>query len=244
MHRRARHLNPANLGANVALDSRFKFSLSSGDAVSSWDDRSSNANNATQATSSNKPSYQTNIQGGQPAIRFDGTNDSLEIPSASNLNHGTGDFGVICLVIIRVSTQNDTGILSKDDYPTSPYKGWLLNRSDVEGGYGFSIRNSSSTDKSIRWNQTNISVDTPYIFSGTRISQNCELFVNGTSRATNTGSTANITNTAPLCLGVLDSNTQYGQVDLMSVIDYSTVSSPLRKRMEHSIAFSFKIACS
>jgi hypothetical protein len=45
--------------------------LSDGAALAAWNDSSTNARNATQATPSLKPLYKTNIQNGLPVVRFD-----------------------------------------------------------------------------------------------------------------------------------------------------------------------------
>lgn len=59
--------------------------------VSEWRDKSGNARNATQSTAINRPTYESfdpntglpsnAIGTGLPAISFDGTNDSLELPT-------------------------------------------------------------------------------------------------------------------------------------------------------------------
>ena len=52
-----------------------------GDVVGGWADQSGNANHATQATTANKPLLKLAIQYGKPVVRFDGTNDGLQIAS-------------------------------------------------------------------------------------------------------------------------------------------------------------------
>ena len=56
------------------------LSLSDGDAVGTWADQSGNANDATQTTAVNKPSFKTNIVNSKPVIRFDGVNDYFSLP--------------------------------------------------------------------------------------------------------------------------------------------------------------------
>lgn len=48
-----------------------------GDGVERWSDASGNGRHADQATSSKRPTYQTNEYNGLPCIRFDGTDDFL-----------------------------------------------------------------------------------------------------------------------------------------------------------------------
>lgn len=46
-----------------------------GDPVGRWQDLSSGANHATQATSSKRPAYKTAVLNGRPVVRFDGVDD-------------------------------------------------------------------------------------------------------------------------------------------------------------------------
>jgi hypothetical protein len=55
------------------------LSLSDGDPVSTWADSSGNGNDATQGTAGLRPLYKTNIVGGKPVVRFDGTDDYLAL---------------------------------------------------------------------------------------------------------------------------------------------------------------------
>ena len=51
--------------------------------VARWEDKSGNARHATQGTSANRPARKTAIQGGLDVLRFDGSDDSLSIPSST-----------------------------------------------------------------------------------------------------------------------------------------------------------------
>lgn len=62
-----------NLALWLAADN---LSLADGALISSWNDASGNANNATQGTDAAKPTFKTNILNGKPVVRFDG-GDSL-----------------------------------------------------------------------------------------------------------------------------------------------------------------------
>lgn len=55
--------------------------LNDGDPVGTWNDSSGNGNNAAQSTAANKPTYKTSIINSQPIVRFDGSNDRLDISS-------------------------------------------------------------------------------------------------------------------------------------------------------------------
>jgi len=71
--------------AAIALDARFGFSQANGSAVSTWEDRTNNNKDASQATAANQPSYTSNGLNGSPVVTFDGANtpnqDFLEVAS-------------------------------------------------------------------------------------------------------------------------------------------------------------------
>lgn len=75
-NRRVRHLNPASAGAVIALDSRFVTSLANGDPVDTWASRRPATVDAT-GTGSARPLWTAGLQGGQPGMVFDGSNDQL-----------------------------------------------------------------------------------------------------------------------------------------------------------------------
>ncbi|MCB0397003.1 MAG: T9SS type A sorting domain-containing protein [Flavobacteriales bacterium] len=70
---------PAGVGTSASnvlwLDANY-LGLSNNNPVSTWTDRSGNANNATQAGSL-RPLFQTNRVNGKPTIKFDGTDDYM-----------------------------------------------------------------------------------------------------------------------------------------------------------------------
>jgi hypothetical protein len=51
-----------------------------GDLVQCWQDMSGNNANSLQTSSTNRPNYQTGGLNGNPIVRFDGSNDFLNIP--------------------------------------------------------------------------------------------------------------------------------------------------------------------
>jgi hypothetical protein len=74
--------------------------LTNNDPVTTWEDAGPHHKDATQANSSFRPVYKTNIVDGKPVIRFDGIDDRLVSPSGSDIwglaNHFTV-FGVVWL---------------------------------------------------------------------------------------------------------------------------------------------------
>lgn len=106
-----------------------------GTAVSTWTDKSGQANNVTQATGSLQPIYKLNIINAKPVVRFDGVDDLLSKTSASTLGTKATMFAV-------VTTNGNTrvGAIGRGtfgDYSTNAATNTgmnLLNNGSVDGG--------------------------------------------------------------------------------------------------------------
>jgi hypothetical protein len=86
------------------------LSLNNNDAVATWTDSSGNENDATQATSGNRPVFKTNILNGKPVVRFDGTDDWMSVPSSTGLfkflHDGTGATVFVVFLNQTIDTTN------------------------------------------------------------------------------------------------------------------------------------------
>jgi len=70
--------------ATTLYDATSGGSLVAADgSVARWEDKSGNARHATQSTSGSRPLRKTGVQGGKDVLRFDGSNDSLSIPTST-----------------------------------------------------------------------------------------------------------------------------------------------------------------
>jgi hypothetical protein len=68
--------------------------VADGGALTTWSDESGQGNDFTQATADKKPLYKAGIIGGQPVVRFDGSNDLLVCSS----NFSTAQVGTVAFV--------------------------------------------------------------------------------------------------------------------------------------------------
>jgi hypothetical protein len=66
--------------------------LSDGDPLATWADSSNSSINATQSTTSKKPTYKTGVVNGKPIVRFDGVDDFMSTASMSLSSHFTAFF--------------------------------------------------------------------------------------------------------------------------------------------------------
>jgi hypothetical protein len=73
---------PSDLTGLVAWwDANAITPVADGTAIAQWDDSSGNAKHATQATGTKQPVYKTSILNGKPVVRFQGTDDFMDVPA-------------------------------------------------------------------------------------------------------------------------------------------------------------------
>ncbi len=77
-------------------DDASTFTYSSGTVVSQWNDKSANGYNFTQATTSQQPVRQTNIQNGLPALNMH-TGGTIRWMSNSSYDFSSGAFTIFCV---------------------------------------------------------------------------------------------------------------------------------------------------
>ncbi len=106
-----------------------EISQSSGSAVSTWSDISGNGNDFSQASSTRRPTFQTSIINGLPALRFDGVNDFLRSGAISAMETTPKSWFAVCQPItIKVG-----GVCGSQYSGTSVQKG-LFNTAVVTNG--------------------------------------------------------------------------------------------------------------
>jgi len=234
MRGRHRHFNPGGFGAAIALDARFGFSQANGSAVSTWEDRTNNNKDASQATAANQPSYTSNGLNGSPVVTFDGANtpnqDFLEVASitvnqpitvvavwrANGLQNYLMD-GTVSTGRVIIGLGLSTGATGK----VEAYSGGAPTILDT-----VSMTGSSSI--------------TSTLFDTT----NSQIWRDGVSRVSGTLGNSGITS---IRLG--NRYTNVGNGDQLngyigSFAALSSSSTAVRKRLEHSYAYAFRLACS
>ena len=116
--------------ASTLYDATTGGSLVAADGgVARWEDKSGNARHATQGTSANRPARKTAIQGGLDVLRFDGSNDRLDISSAI-LGAGASPVSIIAVVsmtslsgfpvLVEIGTNPRPGVADTSGYAFLP----------------------------------------------------------------------------------------------------------------------------
>jgi hypothetical protein len=237
MRARQRHITGRAAGAQLYFDSRRILGLSNGDAVSQWDDLSSAANNATQGTAANKPAYRTNIQGGQPMVDFDGSNDRLITGTTA---YGSGSTLIATAKSDTTSGEGTIVYIGNLDLYTPGYNAIALK---FYSSKWVSENYNSPTDRVVFYNpnDTNYNVLTGIVNdSGTN-----RIFKNGIAGGTASSTTISINAAVLPSIGMTSAtaNPWNGYIGCLGYFNVAFTAS-LRKRFEHAQAYSFKIACS
>lgn len=236
MRARHRHLNQRDAGATLVLDSRRISGLSDGSAVSQWDDSSRSGWNVSQSSDTQRPVYKTTIQGGQPVVRLDG-NDRLVTTSVSTPQ----TFSSIAVFQISSSDTNAAVIFdSYNDTQCAFYRGYTADSPNifvlVAGGTGRSVGSSNTN-----WNVSScqFSDSTSFAaFNGTKNTVSAAIGTNGLSGI----SVGNLRGNPSVIANLGNTYGFQGDMGLLAVLP-SSLPDPLRKRLEHAAAFSFKISC-
>ena len=227
MRARHRHFNMRDAGAIASYDSRFISGLSNSDPVDTWNDRTRSANNATQ-TGAARPIYTTTAINGLPALNL-AVGKHMNISSITNPNSST------FIAVERRPNSGDT--MPNFGKPTTNVYIyiWFSDNNIYE-------RYNTGTFRVVATGQTQTgNFITCSVKNGTTSSQH---YRNGsTVGSQGTPPTANSDFTR---IGFY--NTDGGQdaadgnVGNYTLCDVA-VGRALQKRMEHSLAYSFKISC-
>lgn len=244
MRARHRHLNPKAAGATAAFDARYGIAVADNTAVDTWTNRVG-SNDATQSVSGNRPTFKaTGGNNSTPALQFDGTSDrlvhsiaalgapSLFMAVATRTGGASGD---VIAAFMPPNTSNYSIIVALGFGTGSPPPNWgfaptnsgqsILNTWRILSAKPASTAtsNSSTTVWTDGANETTA--------TGSRYAGDV-----GDRRAI--GATADFNTSPATPVG----NFLAGSISQVIAIP-ADVGNPLRKRLEHAAAYSFKITC-
>jgi hypothetical protein len=198
------------------------LALANGAAVSTWPDSSGNGDNATQANSSQMPTFVTGAMNGLPVVRFTSASQTyLGFPRPV-----AGDFTIICVF------QSTQGLNSGTLY----YQGAGLVNGEVAGvvnDFGTCLFANGSI--SAGTGNPDVAVDSgtgyndghPHIMTFTRLRSAglVALYVDGVLAGTTSGGLQNLTAPAQLVLGAQQTLLNFLSGDIAEVKIYNAVLS-------------------
>lgn len=241
MRARHRHFNARDIGAEIVLDARFISGLSSGSALTTWADRSGNDNDALRI-SAGGVLFQESAINGLPAVEF----------QSSALHRMMVDDFIINqnqLTIFSVSLRPADAPGGTDNYPRI----YTLSKS---GASDFNTTNGLAMTYELVgeiWAYRNLSlmVSLPFTYNQADVltfsldEASALLRVNGSEQSGTTSATALDADEVGIGSPVnpaLNDSLLNGFISYFSLVK-SVLSNPLKKRLEQSASYSFKIAC-
>jgi len=191
------------------------LSLTDGDAVSGWDDQTDNNNDLSQPTTSNQPTYKTGVINGNPVVRFNGTDEFLDV-SFSTLSQPFSIFYVGALRSSSYSSQR-TFIDSESSNFTQFY---------VEPGGNYEIFAGKRLESST--GATNNNIINGAVFDGT----NSAIRVSGSETTGNPGTNG----LNGITLGSRFDQNNYADIDLLEVLVYDGDKSAVASDIENHLS--------
>ena len=226
MHRRARHLTGRAAGASFHYDARW-LSLTDGTGVQTWTDLAG-SNDATQATSTNRPTFKTNILNGNPIVRFDGTDDFVSFTTGAYVN-----LEYLAITLFKsVGTIGPT-VTNKTTTTGLPYTNFYY--------FGTVYSSTNAYAYNANMDMTVLSIASSHNIAS---SSSFNMWRNGINANASSAGPNNSVTTVD-CIGQRDWDNTKLNGDVAAAIHITgSLASSLRKRFEHAMGFSFKISCS
>lgn len=200
--------------------------LSDADPVGTWSDESGASNDLT-STGANRPTYKTNIQNTLPAVRFDGTDDWMDVGTGAVSTTTAGT-----VIIAHIPRESGDGILwSTSDAAAGNKTCQVRHGSSVAGKINIHFNNGDGgTENSIRADTTTMATGAPYITAVTCSGTAYAVSLNGASQSlvsvigTNDGDwwgdIAGRDNWILGCIDYLPGQAAFAQDDYLEVIIY------------------------
>jgi hypothetical protein len=201
------------LKADTGVEEAAADEAEDGDSVLNWLDNTINTNDATQATGTNRPTYNEDIINFNPSINFDGTNHemSTSIPAS----------GEVTIFAITDGNSSTKSLLHLDNGANGSLDIEQTAAATVRGSY----TNSTPTTAGIATNDlTTISSGTPYLVNYRHQSTGTNrLFINGITQTlpASSGNTLSGTFTAGIGADPASSSTRWdGEIAELIIYNY------------------------
>lgn len=220
-----------------ASDSSTLFDADSGGSASAADgevgrleDKSGNGRHFTEATSANRPTRKTAQQNGLDVVRFDGTNDRMEVALVFS-EFASSNESTVFVVAKAAAVDTDSGTESSNDVVLTEAGGShgfvMLRSNDTAAAFGFGVSPFAYTTTSLTYVPGGWKV-----FSTLHDGTDLAFRINGGSAATGALATRNFMSSG-LVLGRNNAATQFLDGDVGEIITYNVaLSTPDREAVE------------
>ena len=238
-------LNPVSSGLQLWLKADA-LTHASGTALVSWADSSGNNRLASQPDSSKQPTYRTEGVNGHPYVRFNGSDEFMEVAFSAFLN--TEEFTVFT-VAKHGATGGDQPIFSSIEGTTGggDAAGYALVH-DASNKDASAIWREASTDDLITSAANSVKNTDAFILTYTMDdtdanaqADTAKLFINGDEKVSKTSGVDYVPNTAAnLKIGVM--NTDFFQGDIYEILIYNRVlTTSERENVEGYLSYKYGI---
>lgn len=216
-----------NLKLHLVSD---KGVVTTGSAVTNWNDQSGNGNDAFQNTGINQPTYVQNSINGLPAIRFNGSTSKLTLPTSMSLGIQNNPYEMF--IVGKSSSSNIQFLIAGGSLEQYEYH--------LNGASG--ARFIPTTSAYLDMGMTGVYTDgNPHVFSARASSSGGAVRVDGIDEGTS-GNNIRSSNTANLLLGVRSDGGYYFNGDIAEVLIYNSILSTTdRNTVEQYLADRYGI---
>lgn len=222
MRARHRHFQFQHAGAVLSLDARFEHGVSNAANLETWRDRSGNGNNATRTVSS-IPTYRASEINGTPAIRF--TNQYYDISVTIPLSSTT----ISALRRETAGTRSTPLAFGGSHYSFFWFDdNNIYSRHNTAGGLTHTTTGQTQTGNFVLGGVWDVRSSTVYRDGS----------ILGTTQTSSSDASGSFTSLGRW--NSMNATCSWGAYHLLNV----AASDSLRKKLQHHVAYSFKIACS
>jgi hypothetical protein len=241
MRARQRHFNARDAGATCVYDARFISGISDGGALTTWSNRTG-TNDASQSAATQKPVYKTNQLNGNPVVEFNASEtDRMQFnkQDASQAyalliikRTSTNTYQNVCTIINTAGTNTTFQCSVHNDAAYGPV---ILGSGGAASGAKYA---KGGTLRQDAWR----SLFNVWLGGGTNGAAFYNAFDDGVSISLTDSGDVGAGSGTNSFIGYTVSS--FGGQMAALIVGFTTVSSALRKRLSHSSAYSFKLACS
>lgn len=223
MRSRHRHFQFKHAGAVLSLDARFVHGVSDAANLETWPDRSGGGKNGTRTLSS-IPTYRSTEINGTPAIRFD--NQYYDVTISIPLRSTT-------IAVLRRQTAGTRSTPLASATNNLPYSFFWFSDNNVYSHHTTSSNLINATQQTEVGN---------FVWGGIWDDRSSTVYRNGAIVGSTQTSASSPSGTFTALGRFNNSNANpvsWGAYHFLNI----AASSSLHKRLQHHVAFSFKITC-